>query len=96
MSYNNRAQIQNQKQSQDYSQLQRQKQDLVHCNNSFGKLLFSMEILLIKSGYNFKEFFGYYNHFNNASRKTKEKIRVQINLDLMANKIQKIAYNQKY
>ena len=96
MSYNNRSQIQNQTRSQDYSQLQRQKQDLVHCNNSFGKLVFSMEILLIKSGYNLKELFGYNNHFNNASRKTKEKIRAQINLDLMANKIQKIAYNQKY
>ena len=96
MSYINRSQIQTQTQAQDHSQLQRQKQDLVHCNNSFGMLLSSMEILLIKSGYNLKELFGYYNHFDNSSWKTKEEIRAQINLDLMAYKIQKIAYKQKY
>jgi hypothetical protein len=59
-------------------------------------LLSSMETLMIKSGYNSKELFGYYNHFDNASWKTKEDIRAQINLDLMAYKIQKIAYKQKY
>ena len=96
MSYINRSQIKTQTQSQDYSQLQRQKQDLVHCNNSFGMLLSSMETLLIKSGYISKELFGYYNHFDNSSWKTKEEIRAQINLDLMAYKIQKMAYKQKY
>jgi hypothetical protein len=55
-----------------------------------------METLLIKSGYNLKELFGYYNHFDNSSWKTKEEIRAQINLDLMAYKIQKLAYKQKY
>ena len=83
-------------QIQDYSLLQKQKQDLVHCNNSFGMLLSSMESLFIKSGYNIKINFGYYNHFNVESWKTKEEIKAQIFTDLMAYKIQKLAYTQKY
>ena len=87
---------QNQIQSQDFSKLQKQKQDLVHCNNSFGMLLSSMESLLIKSGYGIKALFGHYNHFNDLSWKTREEIRAQLNSDLMAYKIQKMAYKQKY
>ena len=59
-------------------------------------LLSSMESLLIKSGYGIKALFGHYNHFNDLSWKTKEEIRAQLNLDLMAYKIQKKAYKQKY
>ena len=83
-------------QKQDYSQLQKQKQDLVHCNNSFGMLLSSMESLFIKSGYNISVLFGHYNHFNDTTWKTKEEIRAQLYTDLLAYKIQKIAYTQKY
>ena len=83
-------------QKQDYSQLQKQKQDLVHCNNSFGMLLSSMESLFIKSGYKISILFGHYNHFNDISWKTKEEIRAQLYTDLLAYKIQKIAYTQKY
>ena len=53
---------QTQTQKQDYSQLQKKKQDQVHCNNSFGMLLSSMESFLIKSGYNISVLFGHYNH----------------------------------
>ena len=94
MSFN--SSYQTQIQSQDFSQLQKQKQDLVHCNNSFGMLLSSMESLLIKSGYSIKALFGHYNHFNDLSWKTREEIKAQLNLDLMAYKIQKMAYKQKY
>ena len=87
---------QTQIQSQDFSQLQKQKQDLVHCNNSFGMLLSSMESLLIKSGYSIKALFGHYNHFNDLSLKKGEEIKSQLYLDLMAYKIQKDAYKQKY
>ena len=83
-------------QKQDYTQLQKQKQDLVHCNNSFGMLLSSMESLFIKSGYQISVLFGYYNHFNDITWKTKEEIRAQLYTDLMAYKIQKLAYIQKY
>ena len=85
-----------QMQKQDYSQLQKQKQDLVHCNNSFGMLLSSMESLFIKSGYNISVLFGHYNHFNDISWKSKDQIRAQLYTDLMAYKIQKLAYCQKY
>ena len=94
MSFN--SSYQTQIQSQDFSQLQKQKQDLVHCNNSFGMLLSSMESLLIKSGYGIKALFGHYNHFNDLSWKTREEIKAQLNLDLMAYKIQKMTYKQKY
>ena len=80
----------------DNTQLQKKKQDLVHCNNSFGMLLSSMESLFIKSGYSIKVSFGHYNHFNDVSWKTKEEIRAQLHTDLLAYKIQKIAYTQKY
>lgn len=85
-----------QTQMQDYTQLQRQKQDLVHCNNSFGMLLSSMESLFIKSNYNISALFGHYNHFNDISWKTKDQIKSQVYTDLMAYKIQKLAYRQKY
>ena len=85
-----------QTQMQDYTQLQKQKQDLVHCNNSFGMLLSSMESLFIKSNYNISVLFGHYNHFNDISWKTKEQIKSQVYTDLMAYKIQKLAYSQKY
>ena len=85
-----------QTQKQDYTQLQKQKQDLVHCNNSFGMLLSSMESLFIKSGYKISVFFGYYNHFNDITWKTKEEIRAQLYTDLLAYKIQKMAYIKKY
>ena len=83
-------------QKQDYSQLQKQKQDQVHCNNSFGMLLSSMESFLIKSGYNISVLFGHYNHFNDISWKTKDEIISQLYTDLMAFKIQKMAYTKKY
>ena len=83
-------------QKQDYSQLQNQKQDQVHCNNSFGMLLSSMDSFLIKSGYNISVIFGHYNHFNDISWKTKDEIISQLYTDLMAFKIQKMAYSQKY
>ena len=85
-----------QSQMQDYSQLQKQKQDLVHCNNSFGMLLSSMESLFIKSDYDISVLFGHYNHFNDISWKTKDQIKSQVYTDLMAYKIQKLAYKQKY
>ena len=85
-----------QSQMQDYSQLQKQKQDLVHCNNSFGMLLSSMESLFIKSNYDISVLFGHYNHFNDISWKTKDQIKSQVYTDLMAYKIQKLAYKQKY
>ena len=85
-----------QAQKQDYSQLQRKKQDQVHCNNSFGMLLSSMESFLIKSGYNISVLFGHYNHFNDISWKKKDEIRAQLYTDLMAYKIQKMAYTKKY
>jgi hypothetical protein len=85
-----------QSQMQDYSQLQKQKQDLVHCNNSFGMLLSSMESLFIKSNYNISVLFGHYNHFNDISWKTRDQIKSQVYTDLMAYKIQKLAYKQKY
>ena len=85
-----------QTQMQDYTQLQKQKQDLVHCNNSFGMLLSSMESLFIKSNYNISVLFGHYNHFNDISWKTKDQIKSQVYTDLMAYKIQKLAYKQKY
>ena len=87
-------QIQTQK--QDYSQLQRKKQDQVHCNNSFGMLLSSMESLLIKSGHKIPVLFGHYNHFNDISWKTEEEIRTQLYTDLVAFKIQKMACAKKY
>ena len=83
-------------QKQDFSQLQKQKQDQVHCNNSLGMLLSSMESLLIKSGHNIPVLFGHYNHFNDISWKTKEEIRAQLYTGLLAYKIQKMAYNKKY
>ena len=85
-----------QMQMQDYTQLQKQKQDLVHCNNSFGMLLSSMESLFIKSNYNISVLFGRYNHFNDISWKSKDQIKSQVYTDLMAYKIQKLAYRQKY
>ena len=85
-----------QTQKQDYTQLQKQKQDLVHCNNSFGMLLSTMESLFIKSGYKISVLFGHYNHFNDITWKTKEEIRAQLYTDLLAYKIQKLAYVQKY
>ena len=85
-----------QSQMQDYSQLQKQKQDLVHCNNSFGMLLSSMESLFIKSNYDISVLFGHYNHFNDISWKTRDQIKSQLYTDLMAYKIQKMAYKQKY
>lgn len=92
MSHKNKKQIQ----TLDYAQLQQQKQDLVHCNNSFGMLLSSMESYLIKSKYNISVLFGYYNHFNDISWKTKEEIKSQLYVDLMGYKMQKSAYFQKY
>ena len=83
-------------QKQDYSQIQKQKEDFIHCINSFGMLLSSMESLFLKSGYNIKISFGHYNHFNDTFWKTKEEIKSQIYTDLMAYKIQKIAYTKKY
>ena len=80
----------------DYTQLQKQKQDLVHCNNSFGMLLSSMESLFIKSGYEISVLFGDYNYFNDITWKTKDEIRAQLYTDLLAYKIQKLAYTQKY
>ena len=85
-----------QDQALDYTQLQQKKQDLVHCNNSFGMLLSSMESYLIKSNYNMSVLFGYYNHFNDISWKTKEEIKAQLYIDLMGYKIQKSAYFKKY
>ena len=55
-----------------------------------------MESLLIKSGHKIPVLFGHYNHFNDISWKTEEEIRTQLYTDLMAYKIQKKAYNQKY
>lgn len=80
----------------DYQQLQQQKQDLVHCNNSFGMLLSSVESFFIKSGYNIRVLFGYYNHFNDISWKTKDEIKSQLYLDLMLYKSQKKAFFTKY
>ena len=92
MSHKNKKQIQ----TLDYAQLQQQKQDIVHCNNSFGMLLSSMESYLIKSKYNISVLFGYYNHFNDISWKTKEEIKSQLYVDLMGYKMQKSAYFKKY
>ena len=85
-----------QEQALDYTQLQQQKQDLVHCNNSFGMLLSSLESYLIKSNYNLSVMFGYYNHFNDISWKTKNEIKSQLYLDLLGYKMQKSAYFKKY
>jgi hypothetical protein len=40
--------------------------------------------------------FGYYNHFNDISWKTKNEIKSQLYLDLLGYKIQKSAYFKKY
>jgi hypothetical protein len=80
----------------DYTQLQQQKQDLVHCNNSFGMLLSSLESYLIKCNYNLSVMFGHYNHFNDISWKTKSEIKSQLYFDLLGYKIQKSAYFKKY
>ena len=85
-----------QAQTLDYAQLQQKKQDFVHCNNSFGMLLSSMESYLIKCNYNLSVMFGYYNHFNDISWKTKDEIKSQLYFDLMGYKIQKTAYFKKY
>ena len=92
MSYHYKKQAQ----ALDYSQLQQQKQDLVHCNNSFGMLLSSLESYLIKCNYNLSVMFGYYNHFNDISWKSKNEIKAQLYLDLLGYKIQKSAYFKKY
>jgi hypothetical protein len=55
-----------------------------------------MESFLIKSGYNISVLFGHYNYFNDISWKTKDEIISQLYTDLMAFKIQKMAYSQKY
>ena len=83
-------------QKQEDLQLLRQKQDLVSCNNSFGMLLSSMESLFVKSGYNINIQFEHYNYFQNRNWKTKQQIKEQIYTDLMAYKISKMAYKQKY
>ena len=90
--YQNKSQIQ----VQDYSQLLRQKEDLVNCNNSFGMLLSSMESLFKKKGYNITLLFLHYNHFNDISWKTTQQIKEQLYTDLMAYKLSKMAYIQKY
>ena len=59
-------------------------------------LLSSMESLFIKSGYKISVLLCHYNYFNDITWKTKEEIRAQLYTDLMAYKIQKLAYIQKY
>lgn len=83
-------------QKQIDSQTLRQNQDFVSCNHSFGMLLSSMESLLILSGYTIKPQFNYYNYFDNRNWKTKDQIKSQLYTDLMAYKISKLAYIQKY
>lgn len=78
------------------TQLLRQKEDQVNCNNSFGMLLSSMESLFKKNNNNITILFGHYNHFNDISWKTKQQIKEQIYTDLMAYKISKMAYMKKY
>lgn len=85
-----------QAQLQINQQLQQQKQDLVHCNNSFGMLLSSLESFFIKSGYNITVLFGYYNHFNDISWKSLDEIKSQLYVDLMLYKMQKEAFFKKY
>lgn len=85
-----------QSQIQIDQQLQQQKQDLVHCNNSFGMLLSSLESFFIKSGYKITVLFGYYNHFNDISWKSLEEIKSQLYIDLMLYKMQKEAFYKKY
>lgn len=58
--------------------------------------LFSMESLFIKIEYKIAVLFGHYNHFNDVMWKTKEKVREELYKDLLAYKIQKMAYVQKY
>lgn len=96
--YNNWINNTGYSQSQMYVDLQKQSQaqDKVHCNSSFGMLLSSMESLFIKSNYNIPSLFGHYDHFNDISNKSKEQIMSQINVDLMAYKIPKMAFSQKY
>lgn len=77
-------------------ELQQQKQDLEHCNNSFGMLLSSLESFFIKSGYNIRVLFGYYNHFNDISWKSLDEIKSQLYVDLMLYKMQKQAFLKKY
>lgn len=96
MSYHYRDKNKIQAQTLDYAQLQQQKQDLVHCNNSFGMLLSSLESYLIKCNYDLSVMFGYYNHFNDISWKSKNEIKAQLYLDLLGYKIQKSAYFNKY
>lgn len=83
-------------QKQIDAQLLRQKQDFISCNHSFGMLLSSMESLLILSGYDIKPKFDHYNYFENRNWKTKGQIKSQLYTDLMAYKISKLAYIQKY
>ena len=85
-----------QTQAQSNLQLLRQKEDLVSCNNTFGMLLSTMESLFIKSGYKLSVLFGNYNYFDNVSWKSKQDIKNQLYTNLMAYKISKMAYVQKY
>ena len=85
-----------QTQAQLNSQLVKQKQDFVSCNNTFGILLSTMESFLIISGYKLSVLFGYYNYYDITSWKSKQDIKNQLYANLMAYKISKMAYVKKY
>ena len=85
-----------QAQAQLNSQLVKQKQDFVSCNNTFGMLLSTMESFFIKSGYKLSVLFGNYNYFDNVSWKSKQDIKNQLYTNLMAYKMSKMAYIKKY
>ena len=85
-----------QTQAQSNLQLLKQKEDLVSCNNNLGMLLSTMESFFIKSGYKLNVLFGYYNYFNDVSWKSKQDIKNQLYINLMAYKISKMAYVKKY
>ncbi len=83
-------------QIQENPLLLKKKEDQVYCNNSLGMLLSSMESLLKKSNNDITILFGYYNHFNDISWKTRQQIKEQVYIDLMAYKISKMAFLKKY